>query len=50
MVDTWLADGTAQVRYRGANWTVTHLPGIAPATGLHRVREIVGSRLVVEKI
>ena len=50
MVDTWLADGTAQVRYRGANWTVTHLPGVTPATGLHRVREIVGSRLVVEKI
>ena len=43
-------DGTAQVRYRGANWTVTHLPGVAPATGLHRVREIVGNRLVVEKL
>lgn len=50
MVDTWLPDGTAQVRYRGASWTVTHLPGVAPATGLHRVREVVGSRLVVEKI
>ena len=50
VVDTWQPDGTAQVRYRGANWTVTHLPGVAPATGLHRVREIVGNRLVVEKI
>lgn len=50
MVDTWSPDGTAQVRYRGANWTVTHLPGVAPATGLHRVREIVGNRLVVEKL
>ncbi|WP_427912118.1 NfeD family protein [Ramlibacter sp. MMS24-I3-19] len=50
MVDTWLPDGTAQVRYRGAIWTVTHLPGVAPATGMHRVREVVGSRLVVEKI
>lgn len=50
MVDSWRSDGTAQVRYRGATWTVAHLPGVAPTTGLHRVREVVGSRLVVEKI
>lgn len=50
MVDAWRPDGTAQVRYRGANWTVTHPPGVEPAAGLHRVREIVGSRLVVEKL
>lgn len=49
-VDAWDADGTAQVRYRGAQWTVAHLPGLAPAPGLHRVREVVGSRLIVEKI
>lgn len=50
MVDNWRPDGTAQVRYRGASWTVAHLPGVMPTTGLHRVREVVGSRLVVEKI
>jgi membrane protein implicated in regulation of membrane protease activity len=50
MVDAWQPDGTAQVRYRGANWTVTLLPGAAPAAGLHRVRQVVGNRLVVEKI
>ncbi len=50
MVDAWLPDGSAQVRYRGASWTVTPLPGTAPASGLHRVREVVGNRLVVEKI
>jgi membrane protein implicated in regulation of membrane protease activity len=50
MVDAWHADGTAQVRYRGAQWTVAHAPGAAPTTGLHRVREVVGNRLVVEKI
>ncbi len=49
-VDAWHADGTAQVRYRGAQWTVSHAPGSAPSTGLHRVREVVGNRLVVEKI
>ncbi|MBG9386978.1 NfeD family protein [Caenimonas aquaedulcis] len=49
-VDAWNPDGTASVRYRGANWTVVPFaPGTA-ATGAHRVREVVGSRLVVEKI
>jgi len=50
MVDAWEADGTAKVRYRGAAWTVAHVPGAAPSTGLHRVREVVGSRLIVEKL
>lgn len=50
LVEAWQPDGTAQVRYRGASWTVAHPPGAAPAAGLHRVREVVGSRLIVEKI
>ena len=50
LVEAWRPDGTAQVRYRGASWTVAHPPGAAPAAGLHRVREVVGSRLIVEKI
>ncbi|MBI5277972.1 MAG: NfeD family protein [Burkholderiales bacterium] len=49
-VDVWNADGTAQVKYRGANWTATAVPGEPLATGAHRVREVVGNRLVVEKI
>ena len=49
-VDGWNADGTATVKYRGANWTVVHVPGTLPGTGAHRVREVVGNRLVVEKI
>jgi membrane protein implicated in regulation of membrane protease activity len=49
-VDAWNADGTATVRYRGANWTVSAASGAPHSTGAHRVREIVGSRLVVEKI
>ncbi|WP_213954875.1 MULTISPECIES: NfeD family protein [unclassified Variovorax] len=49
-VDAWNSDGTASVRYRGAQWTAIHRPGVMPATGMHRVTEVVGSRLVVDKI
>jgi membrane protein implicated in regulation of membrane protease activity len=50
VVDAWQPDGTALVRYRGAQWTVAHVPGAAPSTGPHRVREVLGSRLIVEKL
>ncbi|MDM0073125.1 NfeD family protein [Variovorax sp. J2P1-59] len=49
-VDAWNADGTATVRYRGAQWTVVARDGSALATGEHKVAEVIGSRLVVEKI
>lgn len=49
-VDNWNADGTASVKYRGAAWTVVPAPGTVQGTGMHRVREVVGSRLVIEKI
>jgi membrane protein implicated in regulation of membrane protease activity len=49
-IEAWNADGTANIKYRGANWTVIAAPGAAHGTGAHRVREVVGSRLVVEKI
>jgi membrane protein implicated in regulation of membrane protease activity len=49
-VHAWNADGTASVKYRGANWTVVALEGSVHGTGAHRVREVVGNRLVVEKI
>lgn len=48
-VDAWNADGTAVVRYRGANWTVVAAEGSSLASGTHRVREVVGNRLVVDK-
>ncbi|HOB67007.1 NfeD family protein [Ottowia sp.] len=47
-VDGWNPDGTAQIRYRGAAWTVMHRPGTAPRPGPHRVAELVGSRLLVD--
>src|SRR5688572_21384954 len=48
-IETWNPDGTATVRYRGAQWTVVPRAGHSPATGEHRVVEVIGSRLVVEK-
>jgi membrane protein implicated in regulation of membrane protease activity len=45
----WNPDGTAQIQYRGAQWTAIHRPGILPQTGMHRVAEFVGNRLLVDK-
>jgi membrane protein implicated in regulation of membrane protease activity len=49
-VDAWNADGTATVRYRGAQWTVVPRAGVTPSTGEHKVAEVIGSRLVVDKV
>ena len=48
-VDAWASDGSAQVHYRGANWTALHRPGLAPESGEHRVVEVQGSHLILEK-
>lgn len=48
-VTAWSPDHTATVRYRGANWTVVAAAGTPLESGLFRVREVSGSRLVVEK-
>ncbi len=50
MVDDWQRDGTANVKYRGANWTAIHPDGIVPTPGAHRVIELVGSRLLIDKV
>lgn len=49
-IEAWNPDGSASVKYRGASWTAIHRPGVEPAPGTHRVIELVGSRLLVEKI
>ena len=49
LVNAWNPDGTAHVHYRGSQWTVFHRPGVTPSTGAHRVAEMVGSRLLVDK-
>jgi len=49
-IDAWNRDGTASIKYRGANWTAIPVEGAILVTGPHRVREVVGNRLVVEQI
>lgn len=49
-IDAWNPDGTANVKYRGANWTAAPDEGQPPATGAHRVVRVLGSRLIVRKI
>jgi membrane protein implicated in regulation of membrane protease activity len=49
-VSAWDAQGTAQVKHRGANWTATCTSGQIPSPGPHRIQAIQGSRLVLEKI
>jgi membrane protein implicated in regulation of membrane protease activity len=48
-IEAWNPDGTADVHYRGARWTAIHRSGVAPSAGLHRVAELVGNRLLVDK-
>ena len=49
-VHAWKADGTSSVNYRGAKWAVSLAPGAQATPGAHRIIEVVGSRLIVEKI
>ena len=46
-VDTWGADGTARVSYRGAMWSVRHAGPGAPAPGEHVIVSVNGSELGV---
>lgn len=51
-VNEWNDDGTANVAYRGSNWTavLAHKlkAGTHPATGQHRIKEMSGNRLLIE--
>lgn len=49
-VEAWTADNTSTVRYRGTTWTAVPAGGRPEGTGPHRVREVSGSRLIIEKI
>ena len=49
-IEAWNPDGTAAVKYRGANWTAIHRTGVSPSAGAHRVSELVGNRLLVDKL
>lgn len=49
-VDAWQPDGTASVRYRGAQWQVITRSGEPEGAGSYRVAELVGNKLLVEKV
>jgi membrane protein implicated in regulation of membrane protease activity len=49
-VDTWDAQAHAQVKHRGAQWAAVCAQGSTPEPGLHRICEMQGNRLVLEKI
>ena len=49
-VEQWNADGTASVKYRGANWTAIQAPPVSHMTGQFRIKEMLGNRLVIEKL
>jgi len=57
MIDTWARDGSSRVHYRGAQWTAVLGSSLdpqqgqkTPTPGRYRVTDIVGNRLVVQKI
>lgn len=50
LIESWNPDGTTTVKYRGAQWTAIHRPGVPPSTGMHRVAELVGNRLLVDPL
>ena len=49
-IANWNPDGTATVHYRGAGWTAVHRQGVSASPGAHRVSEVIGNRLVVDRI
>ncbi len=49
-VHSWHADGTASIKYRGAAWTAELLQGSSGGAGTYRIAQVIGSRLMLEKI
>lgn len=50
-VERWNPDGTATVKFRGASWTaIAASPPEQSGTGSFRIKEMLGNRLVIEKL
>ncbi|MDB5891410.1 MAG: NfeD family protein [Polaromonas sp.] len=51
-VGHWNSDGTATVKYRGANWTAlpADTTGGYQPTGAYRIKQMMGNRLILEKL
>jgi membrane protein implicated in regulation of membrane protease activity len=48
-VESWQSDGSTSVKYRGAQWSAVPAAGALPSPGGHRIVEVRGSQLVLEK-
>ncbi len=48
VVDLWFADGSATVKYRGAEWQARFIGTGTPAAGRFVIRAIEGSRLLLD--
>lgn len=48
-VDTWSADGLAQVQYRGAAWQARFIGGTPAQGGRHVIRAVEGSCLLLDR-
>ena len=49
-VETWQADGTSSIKYRGSSWTAQLQAGSAAEAGSYAIEQVVGSRLIVKKV
>ena len=50
-VSAWNPDGTTTVKFRGATWTaVPANPAESMSAGSFRIKEMLGNRLVIEKL
>ena len=49
-VTVWDTDGSAQVNYRGANWSARYTGSGAPKPGQHRIHAIDGSSLLLDDV
>lgn len=50
LVETFNDDGTCNVNYRGASWKARFAAGEIASTGIFRITEVMGSRLILKKI
>ena len=48
LVQQWAPDGSAQVKYRGAEWRARYLGSDTPAAGPYVIRAIEGSCLLLD--
>ena len=48
-VDTWTADGRAQVQYRGAAWQARFIGSNPAQSGRHVIRAVEGSCLLLDR-